>query len=73
MPDLVGQNLQYAQDTLQSLGSYVIDQEDASGLDRMQVNDSNWVVCSHEPVAGTVVPVEAQVTVWAVKIGETCP
>ncbi|MGH8825174.1 MAG: hypothetical protein ACRDVN_11940 [Jiangellaceae bacterium] len=49
MPDLVGMNLQLAQDTLQALGSYLLDQEDASGLDRLQIIDSNWQVCAQEP------------------------
>ncbi len=73
MPDLVGLNLQYAQDTLQALGSYSLDQEDASGLDRFQVNDSNWKVCRQDPEAGTEIPTDTLVTLWSVKLDETCP
>lgn len=73
VPDLTGMNLQLAQDTLQSLGSYLIDQEDASGLDRIQVLDSNWQVCSQSPPAGTMVPVEAVILLASVKLGESCP
>ena len=73
VPDVVGQNLQYAQDTLQALGSYVMDQEDASGLDRFQIDDSNWQVCSQSPVAGTTIPIDDTVTLWSVKLGEACP
>jgi hypothetical protein len=73
MPKLVGVNLQLAQDTLQSLGSYVLDQEDASGLERFQVNDSNWKVCSQKPKAGASVRIEAVVLLSSVKLAEDCP
>ena len=73
MPDLVGVNLQLAQDTLQSLDSWVLDQEDASGLSRMQINDSNWYVCQQEPAVGSVMPISTVVTLWSVKLEETCP
>jgi len=73
MPDLVGMNLQYAQDTLQSLGSYLMDQEDATTLDRFQVLDSNWQVCRQDPLPGEEVPVETIVTLWSVKLDEVCP
>ena len=73
MPDLVGTVLQDAQDRLQSLGSYVLDQEDASGLGRFQVLDSNWIVCRQSPAPGNDVSVDRVVTLWSVKIGERCP
>lgn len=73
MPEFTGVNLQLAQDTLQSLGSYLVDQEDASGLGRLQVLDSNWQVCSQSPVNGSLVSVDAVVLLASVKIGETCP
>ena len=73
MPKLVGQNLQYAQDTLQALGSYLVDQQDASGLGRVQLVDSNWQVCSQEPAAGKKVPVDTLVVLSAVKLTESCP
>lgn len=72
MPDLVGQNLQDAQDSLQALGSYAMDQTDASGQGRSQIDDSNWQVCTQEPAAGTEVPVEATVTLGSVKNDESC-
>ena len=73
MPNVVGVNLQLAQDTLQALGSYLMDQTDATGLGRFQVDDSNWQVCSQDPAPGAVVPVETVVTLAAVKLSETCP
>lgn len=73
MPALEGMVLQDAQDTLQALGSYVLDQQDASGMDRMQIDDSNWFVCSQEPATGTEVSLESVVVLASVKLDETCP
>ncbi len=73
MPKLVGKNLQLAQDMLQSQGSYVLDQKDALGLDRFQIDDSNWKVCRQSPKAGKAVDVDAMVTLSAVKLSEDCP
>jgi len=73
MPKLIGVNLQLAQDILQKEGSYVMDQEDALGLDRIQVNDSNWQVCSQTPMAGSKIDVSAVVTLGSVKLAEECP
>lgn len=73
MPKIVGMTLQDAQDKLQSLDSFVMDQEDASGLDRWQIDDSNWKVCSQKPKAGKVVPISTIVTARAVKLKERCP
>ena len=73
MPNLVGQNLQLAQDKLQVLGSYVMDQQDAAGLGRIQVIDSNWQVCTQSPAPGKKVPVETVVVLGAVKLAEQCP
>src|SRR5690606_38808503 len=73
MPDLVGLNLQEAQDSLQALGSYFLDQEDALGEGRVQLVDSNWQVCSQEPASGAEMPLEATVLLTAVKLDEACP
>ena len=73
MPAVVGGNLQLAQDTLQALGSYVMDQTDAKGLSRVQINDSNWKVCTQNPAPGAVVPIDTMVTLGSVKLTETCP
>lgn len=73
MPPLVGMNLQEAQDQLQSLGSFVLNQEDASGQGRMQLIDSNWKVCSQDPAAGALISITTTVTLRAVKNEETCP
>jgi beta-lactam-binding protein with PASTA domain len=73
MPPLVGRNLQVAQDRLQASGSYLVDQQDATGLGRLQLLDSNWTVCSQQPKPGAKVKVEDMVTLAALKIGESCP
>jgi hypothetical protein len=65
-------NLQFAQDLLQSKGSYLIDQEDFKGLGRFQLIDSNWKVCSQSPSAGKRVSASAVVTLSSVKLSEKC-
>jgi PASTA domain len=73
MPKLVGENLQLAQDKLQKLGSFVLDQQDAAGLDRIQVVDSNWQVCSQKPAPGKTVSADTLVVLASVKLSEDCP
>ncbi len=73
MPDLVGDNLQDAQDELQSLGSLLMDQQDASGQGRAQVIDSNWTVCTQDPAPGVDTPITTIVTLSVVKDDEVCP
>jgi hypothetical protein len=73
MPNLIGKNLQGSQDLLQSLGSYLMSQEDATSRGRVQLLDRNWKVCSQDPAPGEQVPVETLVTLWNVKNGESCP
>lgn len=71
LPDLVGQDLQAAQDEAQAAGFYVLDDQDASGQNRLQVFDRNWTVCSQDPGPGTH-PTDTPVTLYAVKDDETC-
>ena len=73
MPNVVGMGLQDAQDLLQSLDSYLMDQKDASGKGRSQLVDSNWKVCSQSPSAGTRLSILKFVTLAAVKLEESCP
>ena len=73
MPKLVGENLQLAQDKLQKLGSFLLDQQDAAGLDRFALVDSNWKVCSQKPKAGARIPIDTMVVLAAVKLDESCP
>ncbi|MFE5813119.1 hypothetical protein [Streptomyces sp. NPDC056479] len=71
LPDLVGQDLQAAQDGAQAAGFYVLDDQDASGQNRLQIMDRNWTVCSQEPAPGTH-PTDTLVTLFAVKDDESC-
>ncbi|GAB6899686.1 PASTA domain-containing protein [Kineosporia succinea] len=73
MPDLVGRNLQDAQDVLQSRGSYLLDQVDATSQNRFQLLDSEWRVCHQSPKAGQHVLKTELVRLEAVKTGENCP
>lgn len=73
MPNLVGQNLQDAQDQLQALDSFLLTQTDATGMERYQVLDSNWRVCYQKPRPGVRTPTSALVELGAVKLEESCP
>ncbi len=73
MPKVTGMVLQDAQDELQSLDSYLMDQEDAMGWSRMQLLDANWKVCTQHPAAGKKVPVSTVVKLASVKLSENCP
>lgn len=73
MPDLTGTNLQESQDRLQAMGSWLMDQEDASGRGRTQVIDSNWKVCSQDPAPGATTDPASTVTLRVVKLDEQCP
>ncbi|GAB3297315.1 hypothetical protein GCM10027298_08310 [Epidermidibacterium keratini] len=75
MPDLIGANLQVAQDTIQELTNFQVvysSSYDATGAGRMQVLDSNWVVCSQTPLPGTTFDSTTPIDFGAVKIGEAC-
>ncbi|WP_406393361.1 hypothetical protein OG806_22650 [Streptomyces sp. NBC_00882] len=69
---MVGKSLQDAQDTAQAHGFFLLDSTDATGMDRFQVLDRNWVVCSQVPEPGKH-PTDATGTFDVVKIGESCP
>jgi PASTA domain len=55
MPDVVGMNLQAAQDKIQETGIFFSRSEDATGAGRMQINDSNWTVVAQSPAAGELI------------------
>jgi hypothetical protein len=73
MPDLVGMNLQEGQDLLQSMDSFLMDQEDASGQGRIQMVDSNWKICNQDPQPGATATTETTIRLAAVKLDEQCP
>lgn len=76
MPDLVGSQLQSAQDRIQSLTSFGIaltTSHDATGAGRHQVWDRNWKICSQNIPPGTTIDSGTRIDFGAVKIEEHCP
>ncbi len=70
VPDVVGENHQYAQDTMQDAGLYNLAEEDATGQGRVLLWDRNWVVVEQDPPAGTNVAPDTRITLRSKKIGE---
>jgi hypothetical protein len=76
MPDLVGQDLQGAQDAIQSLTDSAVwytDSTDLTGQDRVQVSDRHWMVCTSTPSPGETFTAETEIEFGVVRIEETCP
>ena len=73
MPYVIGQTLQAAQDALHAQGSYLLDEQDATGADRLQVLDRDWRVCSQVPASGQHVLITTRVVLKSVKLHEICP
>lgn len=69
VPDVVGMDLQSAQEEL--FPRLRTTSVDATGEDRMQLVDSNWIVVRMDPPAGEQVPRLTDVTLYAVKEGES--
>lgn len=75
MPDLVGANLQDAQNAIQSLtdfGIAVTTSTDATGAGRNQVLDANWTVCAQNVAPGETISVGTMIDFAAVKLEESC-
>ena len=74
MPNMVGVNLQVAQNTMQANGVMYSVSHDLLGL-RNQVLDGNWQVCTQNVPAGQQVVgnVEGQIDFGVVKLEERCP
>ncbi|MDQ3762419.1 MAG: PASTA domain-containing protein [Actinomycetota bacterium] len=76
MPNLVGSNLQAAQNAIQELTDFAISvttSSDATGAGRAQVVDRNWKVCSQSVPPGTAIRTGTQIDFGVVKIDERCP
>jgi len=73
VPDVVGRDLQFAQDTMQAAGFFALTSHDATGQDRFQVVDRNWKVCDQSPPGGTNGDPTTPIDFGAVKEDETCP
>jgi len=75
MPNLVGTNLQEAQDRIQILTSnaiFVTTSHDETGAGRQQVLDRNWKVCSQNVKPGQKIIASTQIDFGAVKTTESC-
>ncbi len=62
VPNGVGKNYQSAQDAWRAAGLIVMPGTDATGANRLMVLDSNWVVVSQDPAAGTKVEDGSEIT-----------
>ena len=70
MPDVVGMNLQAAQNKLQALKFLNLHSFDATGQGRLQVLDRGWVVVGQTPAAGTSVGSGRYIRLGVKRIGE---
>lgn len=76
MPDLIGKDLQGAQDAIQSLTHSAVtytDSTDLSGQDRMQVSNRHWMVCTSTPQPGETFTTDTAIDFGVVRLEETCP
>jgi hypothetical protein len=75
MPDLVGSNLQVAQDEIQRLTGgaiFLTTSHDATGAGRNQVLDRNWKVCSQSVPPGSMITAGSRIDFGAVMLDERC-
>ncbi|MEI6621736.1 MAG: DUF2510 domain-containing protein [Actinomycetes bacterium] len=68
VPNAVGMNYQAAQDLWRGVGLVVMPATDATGAGRLPVIDSNWVVLSQNPKAGTKVKAGSDITATVKKL-----
>ena len=75
MPNLVGANLQEAQDAIQALTGNAIfftKSHDATGAGRHQILDRDWKVCSQNVKPGAKITSDTAIDFGAAKLGERC-
>jgi hypothetical protein len=70
VPDVTGLDHQAAQDALQGEGLWSLDEEDATGQDRLLLFDRNWEVVKTDPPAGSQVSEDTTITIYSKKQGE---
>ena len=76
MPNLVGTDLQGAQDAIQSLTHgqvWLSTSTDLTGKGRAQIVDRNWTVCNSTPVAGVTFTTATAINFGVVRDTEVCP
>lgn len=75
MPNLIGSNLQDAQDEIQALTGnqiFFTRSHDASGAGRHQIVDRDWQVCTQNVKAGAKITPTTKIDFGAVKLSEGC-
>jgi FlaG/FlaF family flagellin (archaellin) len=70
VPDVVGMDHQDAQNKMQDVGLYNLDEEDATGQGRMLIIDHNWEVVRQKPAAGSKVSEDTTILLISKKKGE---
>ena len=77
MPNLIGKDLQGAQDAIQSLTADAVwytGSTDLTGEGRMQIDDRNWVVCTSTPAPGAAITESTKIDFGVVRKDiESCP
>ena len=76
MPNLVGKDLQGAQDAIQSLTHgqmWLSTSTDLTGKGRAQIVDRNWTVCGSTPAPGATFTATTAIDFGVVRDTETCP
>jgi hypothetical protein len=76
MPNLVGKDLQGAQDAIQSLTHDAVwysSSTDLTGKGRAQIVDRNWTVCNSTPAPGATFNTTTAIDFGVVRDTETCP
>lgn len=76
MPNLIGMDLQGAQDSIQSLTDREVwfsSSTDLTGKGRAQISDRNWQVCSSTPAPGAKFTASTDVDLGVVRVSEECP
>lgn len=70
VPSVVGMDHQDAQNKMQDVGLYNLDEKDATGQGRMLIIDHNWEVVSQKPAAGSKVGEDTTILLISKKKGE---
>jgi hypothetical protein len=76
MPNLVGMDLQGAQDAIQSLTHdqvWFSSSTDLTGKGRAQIVDRNWTVCTSTPTPGMAFTATTKINFGVVRDTEKCP
>ncbi|MGU3499421.1 hypothetical protein [Mycobacterium sp. C31M] len=77
MPNLIGMDLQGAQDAIQSVSGgqvWFSSSTDLTGQGRAQLSDRNWQVCSSTPAPGATFTAGTSIDFGVVRIdSEECP